>query len=141
MASTPLAPAPESLSRSAGFRRHASNLLRRGMEAGLLVMVCLSPWAFGAAEPQFEFLLDAGVAVLLVAWGARMLLEERLSWKKCPVALCLAALTLFAVWQLVPMPHGLLSRLSPATTRMYEQLLPAQAEVLPFGETMEASLP
>src|SRR5947209_6297371 len=116
----------------------ASVLLRHGMEAVLLVMLCLSPWAFGAAEPEFEFVLYAGVGALLVAWGGRMLLEGQLSWQKCPVALCLGLLTLYAAWQLTPMPRGLLSRLSPATARMFEQLLPEQAEVLPFGEVTEA---
>jgi O-antigen ligase/tetratricopeptide (TPR) repeat protein len=124
-----------------GLRRSAANVLGGAMEAGILVLVCLSPWALGAAEPVFEMILDVGVGVLLGLWGLRMLLDGRLSWKNCPVALCLAALILGAVCQLTPLPHGLLDWISPATARMYAQFLPAQAEVLPFGETREAPVP
>ncbi|MGZ3303192.1 MAG: hypothetical protein ACXVBG_20105 [Isosphaeraceae bacterium] len=52
------------------------------MKAVVLVMVCLSPWAFGAVAPDHEFLLDAGIAVLMILWGARMLLDGQLSWRK-----------------------------------------------------------
>ena len=39
-------------------------------------------------------LLFVGVGVVLALWGARMLVEGHLAWKKCPVALCLAGLFL-----------------------------------------------
>src|SRR5262249_35218026 len=81
-----------------------------------------------------EFLLYAGVAALLVLWAAVMLLQGRFTWKKSSVALCLAGLVLLAVWQLTPLPRNVLATLSPATERLYDQLLPADAEVLPSGE-------
>ena len=115
--------------------RTLTRLVRGAMEADVLAMVCLSPWAFGAVEPEHEFLLDVGIAVLMLLSGARMLLDGQLSWRKCPVAVCLAAWILLGVWQLTPLPRGLLSRISPVTTRMYDRLLPAQPEVLPFRET------
>ena len=125
----------------AGSHRTATGLVRGSMEAVVLVMVCLSPWAFGAVEPEHEFLLDVGIAVLMILWGARMLLDGQLSWRKCPVAVCLAAWIFLGVWQLTPLPRGLLSRISPVTTRMYDRLLPAQPEVLPFGEPRGVSIP
>jgi O-antigen ligase len=104
-------------------------------------MVCLSPWAFGGAEPFSEFLLDAGLAALVGLWGLRLLVEGQLSWKKCPLALCLAGLFVTGIWQLAPLPKPVLSALSPATARLYDQLLPSQPEILPFGETHEAVQP
>ena len=94
------------------------------MEAGVLALVCLSPWAFGAVEPEHEFLVDLGIAVLMILWGVRMLLEGKLSWAKCPVASCLAAWILLGVLQLTPLPRGLLGRVSPVTAD-YDRLLPA----------------
>jgi hypothetical protein len=111
------------------------------MEAILLVLVCLAPWAFGAVETEFEFVLHAGVAVLLGLWGVRVLLEWHCRWVKCPVALCLAALLLVGACQLMPLPPRLLGWLSPGTARLYEQLFPTRAEVLPYGETREDVLP
>src|SRR5439155_11921127 len=41
----------------------------------------------------------------------------------------------------IPLRPDLLDRLAPGTARIYEQLLPAQAEVLPLAETREAAPP
>src|SRR5262249_33898423 len=134
-------PSPEAVGSPAGarrFRRRCASFLRGAMEVCLLAMICLSPWAFGSVEAQFECLLYAGVAVLLGLWGARMLLEGRLTWSKCPVALCLAALVVVALLQLVPLPRQLLGWLSPDTSQLYDRLLPSQAEVLPFGEERDS---
>jgi tetratricopeptide (TPR) repeat protein len=111
------------------------------MEAIVLALVCLSPWPFGSVEPDAELALYAGVAVLLALWAVRWLLERRLTWAKCPVVLCLAALTLFGVWQLTPLPEGLLEWVAPATARTYDRLLPAQAEVLSAAEAGERTAP
>jgi O-antigen ligase/tetratricopeptide (TPR) repeat protein len=115
--------------------------LRAGMEVLVLAMVGLSPWAFGAVEPVFEYALDAGVALVLLLWGLRVLVEWKFSWKRCPVSLCLAGLFLVGVWQLVPLPREALARLSPATAGLYDRLLPAQGEVFPGGEPREAVRP
>src|SRR5689334_21631362 len=82
--------------------RTAMRLVRGSLEAVVLVMVCLAPWALGAVEPEYEFLLDVGVAILMVLWGALMLLEGQLSWRKCPVVVCLAAWVVLGVWQMTP---------------------------------------
>jgi O-antigen ligase len=100
------------------------------MEFLLLVLVCLAPWGFAGIEPFCEYLLDVGIAVLLALWAVRLLVDGRLSWQKCPVVLCLAGLVWLALVQLAPLPHDLLARLSPATARLYEQLLPGQPEQL-----------
>jgi O-antigen ligase/tetratricopeptide (TPR) repeat protein len=141
MASITLPAEADHQRQGAGFRRLASRLLSGVMEAGVLALVCLSPWAFGAVEPEHEFLVDLGIALLMPLWGVRLLIDGRLSWSKCPVAFSLAASVLLGVWQLTPLPRGLLGRISPVTARMYDRLLPAEPEVLPFGEPSGASLP
>ena len=108
-------------------------LARAAMEAVVLLLVCLSPWAFGAVDPFWEFLLLLGVGVVLVLWAAVLLLEGRLSWRKCPVVLCLAALYLLGMAQVTPLPRQVLAAVSPTAARMYGELLPAQPEVLPDG--------
>jgi tetratricopeptide (TPR) repeat protein len=115
--------------------------LRRLIEAGVLALVCLSPWAFGAVEPIAEFCLYAGLCLLLGLWGARMLVVGEISWGRCPVALCLVGLILLGAWQLLPLPSRALAGLSPATARLYDQLLPPQPEILPRGEAREPSSP
>ena len=116
-------------------RHTIDRFLALAIEAILLVLVVLSPWAFGAVEPVFEFLLYAGIALLLVLWAARILCQWEFTWKKCPVALCLAAFFLLGIWQLQPLPRPVLNVLSPGTVRLCDELLPAKSEVLPLGET------
>src|SRR5579885_2226671 len=101
------------------------------MEVVLLALVCLTPWAYGSVHPSFEFHLYTGIAVLLALWAARMLVEGQITWKKSAVAICLAGLFLFGVWQRTPLPRPVLSWLSPGTARLYDKLLPERPEVLP----------
>ena len=111
------------------------------MEAVLLALVCLSPWPYGSVHPGFEFLLNAGIAVLLALWAVRMLLEGQLTWKKSGVALCLAGLFIIGVWQRTSLPPSVLSWLySGARSRCYEQLLPQQPEILPNHLTLSAGM-
>jgi O-antigen ligase/tetratricopeptide (TPR) repeat protein len=125
----------------AGFRRRGSSFVGGAIEALVLAMVCLSPWAFGGVDPLGQFVLYAGVAGVLALWAVRMLLDGRLSWARCPVLLCLAALLLSGAFQLVPLPPGLLAWLAPGTARLYGQLLPETTEVLPLGTPAGDPLP
>jgi hypothetical protein len=76
-----MGPAP-----SPATRPRVSRSLRGAMEVVLLALVCLSPWAYGAVHPGFLVLLYAGVAVLPVLRGLRVLVEGQVTWQKCPVA-------------------------------------------------------
>jgi O-antigen ligase/tetratricopeptide (TPR) repeat protein len=99
------------------------------MEVVLLALICLSPWAYGAVNPGQEFLLDAGIAVLLVLWAVRMLLQGQITWKKSIVANCLAGLFLLGIWQATPLPRSALTWLSPGAAHCYDQFLPQQPEI------------
>jgi O-antigen ligase len=101
------------------------------MEGIVLLLACGSPWALGAVHPAFEALLYGGVGLLLLLWAARALLQGRLTWRHCPVAVCLAGLFLLGVVQLAPLPRGALTRLSPAAAGLYGELLPGEREALP----------
>ena len=110
-------------------------------EIVVLALVCLSPWPFASVEPEHVFLLDVGVATLMVLWGAAMLLEGKLAWRRSPVLGCLAALVVLGLWQIMLLPEGLLGGISPATARLYHKILPAEPEVLPFGEPRDDPSP
>ena len=127
-------PSPAKPTLRARFDRGAHTVI----ELCLGTLVCLAPWAFGAVEPFYEFLLYVGLAFLLLVWAARMLLSRRFNWKNDPVVLCLGALFLFGILQLAPLPRPALAWLAPHTAQMYDQMLPAEPEVLPLGETWQS---
>ena len=105
--------------------------VRGAMEGVVLLLVCLSPWPFGCVHPGFELLLYVGLCVLMVLWAAELVLSGQSRWQACPVSICLAALFLIGVLQVMSLPRPVLEILSSGTTRLYDQLLPAQPEVLP----------
>jgi O-antigen ligase len=110
----------------------------RGLiEGGVLLLVALTPWAFGCLPPVYQSLLYLAVAALLGLWAVRMLLERRLVWATCPLGLCLAGLFLLGVGQIAPLPRGLLEYASPATVELTRQLLPDAPDRLPDGGTAE----
>ena len=123
--------APSELTALPRWRQKLADGLKAAMEALVLAMVFLSPWAFGAVDPRWELWLYVGVAVLMTFWAARLLVEFRFTWKPCPVAFCLTGLLLLAIWQLAPLPRDMLTLVSPQTTQIYDRVLPAQPETLP----------
>ncbi len=119
-------------------RVRAAVLLRAVLELVVLGMACAAPWCYGAVHPGFTLLLLVGVGLVLTLWAGRMLLDGCLTWKKSPVALCLAGFFLIGIWQITPLPEPVLSWISPGTAELYSRLLPAQPEVL-LGESGNSS--
>jgi O-antigen ligase/tetratricopeptide (TPR) repeat protein len=119
------------------WRQKIGRIVQQAMEIAVLVMVCVSPWYFGAVEPIHECWLYWAVAALVLLWGVRILLQGEVRWKKCPVLLCLGALFLLSLWQLQALPTPVLRTLSPKTVELDEALLPSEPEQLPFGEHWE----
>jgi tetratricopeptide (TPR) repeat protein len=109
-------------------RQVVERFLGRVLEGGALALVVVSPWASLPQHADGQALLYAVLALLLVVWGTNVLLRGRLRWPRCPVLPCLAALFLLAALQAVTLPSGILARLSPATARLYERLLPSSPE-------------
>jgi O-antigen ligase/tetratricopeptide (TPR) repeat protein len=125
----------------AALRARLSRVLAAVMEVIVLLMVTLSPWVFGAVHPISEFILFAALSVLLGLWGLRILVDRRLQWRNCPLALCLAGLFVLGVFQTTPLPTPLLEKLSPTTARLNNQLRPAQPEILRGESTSEVPAP
>lgn len=120
-----------------GFVHTADHWILVAMESIVLALVCLSPWAFGAVEPNVENLLFAALAFLLILWAVRILVVGTVELRKCPVSLCLAGLVLLGIGQVISLPRDLIKAISPETVRTYDQYLPSQPEVLPYGEPSE----
>src|SRR5207249_10801322 len=108
--------------------------LRGGMEAVVLALAALSPWAFGGVDPVFELALAAGLALLLALWAALAIASGRFTFVRCPVTLVLALIFVVGIVQLVPLPAGLLGWVSPGAADVRATLYPAQPEQLTATE-------
>lgn len=113
--------------------------LRRSMEALVLVLVCLSPWAFGAVHPIFESLLLSGVGLLTILWSIRILWQRRFALRWCGVSTCLVGIVLLGLWQSTPLAATTLARVAPGTAEIQRQLLPNNGETLSDGSTYDVA--
>ena len=104
----------------------------RAALATLVVLVVLSPWAFGSVDPgptQAITLVSLTVALAALAWDAR-----RGILQPTPIALWpIAGLWLLAVAQLVPLPQSLHRLIAPGSAAVWHPELPAAAAALGPG--------
>src|SRR5947209_14922431 len=107
-------------------RSHARSdlvrILRGGMEAVILALALVTPWAFGGVDPVYELVIAAALALLLVLWAAVAIASDRLTIARCPVTLVLALLFVAGLLQLVPLPPMLLGVVSPGASHLLQEL-------------------
>ncbi len=113
---------------SLSFSQRAVLITNGCIEAILLLMVCVSPWAYGAVGADAKLYLLMAVVALLAIWLLRLLFSSGINWKHCPVAMCLAGTLLLGLFQICPLNAPLLRAVAPGTASLMEQLLPTQAE-------------
>jgi tetratricopeptide (TPR) repeat protein/O-antigen ligase len=123
----------------------AAYALRAAAEAVLLALVALSPWPFGSVQPIWEFVLLAGLALVVALWVAHVIVCRRLTYRADAVSACLLGLILLTAAQLIPLPESAVRILSPTLAHWHQTLRPAVEEVLPGedgpGRPRPGSLP
>lgn len=128
-----------SRSRSSSSSRPESIAYVRGaMEAVVLVLVAGLPWAFGGVDPIFELVHAVGIGILVVLWACVACVNGRLSFSRCPVTFVLACLFVLGALQLVPLPHWLLTVVSPGAASINAEMLPTEPEWLTADEPAPA---
>lgn len=94
------------------------------IEGLLLALVAFVPWPFGSVDAWPQEVIICAAAVLLLLFIAKLLLVRHArvtwNWTYLPIGLFL----LLAGFQLIPLPHRLLSLISPNTLRVKSHLLP-----------------
>ncbi len=105
--------------------------LTRGGEGLLISLATLSAWPFAGVLPFAEYLLTAGVGLLVLVWAVHAVVTRASGFRLDLVSGALAGLILFTACQLVPLPLGVVKVLSPARANWHETLLPEQLEQLP----------
>jgi O-antigen ligase len=99
------------------------------MEALVLFLVAFSAWPFASVHRVSQWVLLTGVSMMLAVWAARLLLEGRVGWVRCPIVACLAVLCMLGMYQVVRLDVDWLAWLSPETTTWQDLTLPGQPEL------------
>ena len=105
--------------------------LRAVAEFLLLLLVTLSPWAFGCTESFYTFLLFTGLALLALLFAAHVVVSGKLAYQSDLVSVCLLGLVLVNVVQLVPLPESVVRVVSPTAAEWHRTLRPELSEALP----------
>ena len=108
--------------------------LRKASEAILLLLIVVSPWAFGATHPISRYVIVAGVSLVLLFWAIELLVAPSNIITKFQLPI----IGLVLVVYLSVLPLGdFAGVLSPEGTRIKSQLLPSQVESLANGQVAE----
>ncbi len=94
------------------------------IEGLLISMLLLAPLPLGSVAPWARAVLFCGACLLLFLWAVRASLLGRVEIVRTPVWFFVAAYLLILFVQLIPLPHFLLSGLSPRAAELYEWLVP-----------------
>jgi O-antigen ligase len=117
-------------------RTGLAHLVRWSMEALILAMTALAPWAFGAVHPASILGLYLILSVTLILWSISIILDRRMPAARCPVLFCFAGLVALGIWQLIPLNPAVVKTLSAATASMRSDLYPQQLEGLTGEDTV-----
>jgi O-antigen ligase/tetratricopeptide (TPR) repeat protein len=101
----------------------------RLIEAILFLVITLSPWFFGSVDPTPRALLLIAVASVAALAGASWLAGDKLPRQVSSFEWVLGAFVVLSTLQLLPLPRGILQRLSPHAVQVRQELLPEQREV------------
>src|ERR1051325_5676480 len=122
----------------------------RLITGGILFLTLFTPFAFGAVHPWAYATMEVIVFALVVVWMIKLLqlsrehggwsgeqVEAQRSQRVTSLVLPLALFIGFVLFQLLPLPPGLLRMISPNTFDAYTQLLPGWPERVPYGNWSE----
>jgi O-antigen ligase/Tfp pilus assembly protein PilF len=115
--------------------------LDRIVLAGLIVLLVFSPLAIGAVNPWAYGAAEALIFILTAVWMLRSAagddrLPKQIAALALPAGLCVGLI----LFQLVPLPPGAESWLSPSTYRLYETCLPGWPRHQPYSEMVQSPL-
>jgi O-antigen ligase/tetratricopeptide (TPR) repeat protein len=98
------------------------------IEGLLIAMLVLAPLPLGSVAPWARSVLFLGACLLLSLWVVRSCLQGRLEIVRTSAWFFAGAYLLVLFLQLVPLPHALLSGLSPRAAEIYTSLVPGYPE-------------
>jgi O-antigen ligase len=95
----------------------------RAIEILLIALIAFVPWPFGSVHAWAQEVIIAAATVLGACFAVKLLIVRRTrlvrSWTYLPIALFIS----LALFQLLPLPHGLLRVISPNTLQTKSRLL------------------
>jgi tetratricopeptide (TPR) repeat protein/O-antigen ligase len=106
---------------------------------GVLILLLVTPLAFGSVHPWAFSLLEIVIFLLAGVWAVRTLSTHGKAPSSVPLRPLLMPLVFLvgvALWQLCPLPPTALRVLSPATYTLYSQVLPGWPRQVVYNQSI-----
>ncbi len=105
-------------------------LLTKMMQASLALILAAIPFPFGSVQEQWIFTIEIAVCLLMALWVGVQIAGGAVSFVGGRIMLKLAALVVFLILSLVPMPPGWVKPVSPEAARLYQGAAEAASRVM-----------
>jgi O-antigen ligase len=115
---------------------NARGRIEQIIQLGIVLMLLIAPFPFGSVEPLWIFLMEAAVSCLLLLWIGSQLAAGQLSLVKSRIWLLSAAVLIYVLWTLLPLPLGIHRIISAETYRIYQS---AEQILAPTGSQLHAA--
>ncbi len=93
--------------------------LNKIIETGLLVIIVFTPLAFGTVHVWAYTLFELAVLILMSIWIVKMIYNGEIKILKNPLNYSILAFLCLIIFQLIPMPEGIIKLISPNTHQIY----------------------
>ncbi len=114
--------------------------LHFALEGIILLLAAVTPWAFGGIEPFAVFGIHILVGLLILFWCLAIVVQRSFPWPSCLFLMLWSLLTLFTVFQLIPMPNSILRIISPKSLETQEFFYPHHLEQIQ-DHTLQHEIP
>lgn len=112
-------------------RRPGARYVRAAGEAVLSSLVAFAVWPFASADPDWEAVAAAGVALLAGLWALHAVLTGEFEFRPDIISVSLAGLAVWTAAHLVPLPEAVVEIVCPLRAEWHRDYLPAVGEALP----------
>ncbi|MDA1055489.1 MAG: O-antigen ligase family protein [Planctomycetota bacterium] len=114
--------------------------LTTAVDLGIASTVLVAPLFMGGRGPVGRFVFVLCVAVTAMLWCARQCVSERAAWRRSGAEILLLAGLGLLILQLIPLPHAVLSLLSPQVSELLPLWTPHSDIAFQLGTWNQVSL-
>ncbi len=124
-------------------------IFNRIIEYGIIFLIVFTPLAFGSVHPWAYSTMELTICFLVIIWALKQIIStfnpqsainnhqssilNRFGLVKTPMNIPIVLFIGLAVFQLIPLPSGILKSLSPNTHNLYRMTLPGEPAVSRTG--------
>ncbi|MBI3756323.1 MAG: O-antigen ligase family protein [Deltaproteobacteria bacterium] len=98
-------------------------MLNTVIEKGIIFLLIFTPLAIGTVQQWAVSIMETAAFIIFGAWLLKMVVEGKVITLKTPLIIFFAAMILLIIFQILPLPGGLLDIISPSAGKAYKKFI------------------